>query len=358
MHKRLGLLFATVLMALSPSGCGCFVPVDELLPDAPGLGNGGGIGGRGGGGGESVGGGGGSGGGFVDAGAGGGGGTAVLTARLPYGLHGAAAAWDGQQIWIFGGLTGSGVFSEAVLRFEPASETVQTTSFRLPYGRQASSAVASGGFIYLFGGRSSMTALMTQIVRFDPSTGSMTPMNSVLPTGRYNMGAVAIGNEIFLVGGYDYSKVREIIRFDPATDSLAVLPTQLSPGLESPVAVPFASAFFILGGSDSSGQRAQILRFETSTGGLSVSNSALPYAAWQPAPLVIDGVGYLCGGDSVTSVISFDPASGQASTMQGVTIGGASAMSSCTASMPGRGYIFGGYGPNGAFLDRIVRFVP
>ncbi|MDP3151021.1 MAG: kelch repeat-containing protein [Archangium sp.] len=245
-----------------------------------------------------------------------------------------------------------------MLRFDPEAETVHATSFRLPYGRQASSAVALGGFIYLFGGRSTMTALMTQIVRFDPTTGAMTPMNSVLPTGRYNMGAVAIGNAIFLIGGYDYTKVREIIRFDPATDSLAVLPTQLSPGLESPVAVPFGSAFFVLGGSDNSGQRAEILRFETSTGQLSVANSVLPYAAWQPAPLVIDGLGYLCGGDSVTSVISFDPASGQASTMQGVTLSGASAMSSCSAAVPGRGYIFGGYGPNGAFLDRIVRFAP
>ena len=252
----------------------------------------------------------------------------------------------------------SGVFSDVVFRFDPLTETLQTTPYRLPYGRQASSAVYLGGFIYLFGGRSTMTALMTQIVRFNPVNGLMTPMNSVLPTGRYNMGEAAMGGRILLVGGYDYTKVRQILSFDPVADTITVLPTLLPVGLESTVAVPFGSAVFLLGGSDYAGQRAEILRFETTTNQFTVQTAALPYAAWQPAPFVIDGKGYLYGGQNVQQVIKFDPISVQAAVLMGVSTAGAPAMSSCTASLPGRGYGFGGWGAGDMPLDQIVRFVP
>lgn len=330
--NRLGMVVIGGLLAVSPAGCGCFVPVDESPPDGwPG--DGGGVGG------------------FPT-------GAVILPARLPVALHEPAVVWDGQQIWIFGGMTPSGAFTDAVLRFDPATETLHTTSYRLPSARQASAGIAWGGFIYLFGGRSSMTDLMTQIVRFNPSTGVMTPMSSSLPSGRYNLAIAATSSRIFLFGGYDYTKVRQILSYDPLSDVLTTLPAQLTPGRESPVAVPSGSRVFLLGGSDSGGQLSEILQFDTTTGQLSPLASTLPYAPWQPAPFAIDGFGYLYGGQAVQTVLRFDPGSGQATTLPGVSVAGGPAMGRGTASLPGRGYVFGGAGPNEVVLDRIVRFVP
>ena len=153
----------------------------------------------------------------------------VLPTHLPVGLHEPAVAYDGRWVWIFGGLTSTGQFSDAVLKFDPDAETLEVTPYRLPFGRQASAAVAFGGQIYVFGGRSTMTVLMTDIVKFDPSTGQFTPVSAALPTGRYNMAAVATSTRIFLFGGYDYTAVDDVLEFHPVTSSLTTRTSAFRP---------------------------------------------------------------------------------------------------------------------------------
>ena len=72
---------------------------------------------------------------------------------------------------------------------------------------------------------------------------------------------------------------------------------------------------------------------------------------------MIEGFGYLYGGSGAQTIIRFDPGTGQAVTLP-TTITGVTAMGRSSASIPGRGYLFGGAGPGDVPLDRIVRFVP
>ncbi|MDP1823555.1 MAG: kelch repeat-containing protein [Archangium sp.] len=282
----------------------------------------------------------------------------VLPVSLPTPVHEPAVAYDGQWVWIFGGLTSSGVFSDAVLKFDPSTETLQTTALRLPFGRQSSSAIAYKGFIYLFGGRSTQSVLLTQILRFDPSTGLFTVMSATLPTARYNMALGPGANSILVFGGYDYTKLSDVLSYDPSADVLTALPASLSPGRESPVAVRSGSQIYLLGGSTITSFLTRIDRFDVASQQLVATNAVLPQEAWQPAPMVIDGVAYMYGGNGVSSVTRFDPATEQAALVPGVTIPHTH-MGRGALGVEGRGYVFGGSNASGSqTFDTIIRFVP
>ncbi|MDP1823554.1 MAG: kelch repeat-containing protein [Archangium sp.] len=283
----------------------------------------------------------------------------VLPISLPAPVHEPAVAYDGQWVWIFGGLTASGVFSDAVLKFDPVTETLQTTTLQLPFGRQASAAIAYKGFIYLIGGRRTQSVLLTQILRFDPSTGIFTVMNATLPTARYNMALGPGATSIFLFGGYDYTGgLPDVLSYDPSTDVLTALPTSLIPGRESPVAVRTGTQIHLLGGSTLTSFLTRVDRFDLASEQVVPTNAVLPREAWQPAPMVIDGVVYLYGGNGVFSVTRFDPVTEQSMLVPGVTIPHTH-MGRGAIGLPGRGYVFGGSNASGSqTFDTIVRFVP
>jgi len=133
--------------------------------------------------------------------AGGGGPTvAVIATRLPWGRQESAAAWDGTDIYLFGGVSTDGQ-TDQILRFSPRTETVTVLPQRLPAARQAATAVWTGSQILVVGGAGAERDF-SQIVRFDPATHAVTTAAAQLPTPRRGVGVAWTGRVAYLVGGY------------------------------------------------------------------------------------------------------------------------------------------------------------
>lgn len=287
----------------------------------------------------------------------------VLTVRLPEAVHEAAVAFDGQSVWVMGGMTSQRTMSRAVIRFDPATDTLFIPPVTLPYGRQSSSAAKWGEHIYIFGGRRTETVLMDEILRFTPATGEMKVMAAKLPTPRYNMGVGVTATEILLFGGYDYTTLKQVLSYAPLTDTLTVHPTGLPTERQSPDPFAVGDAFDVLGGGGALGIERRIVRFSPSTGQLTTLTAELASPTWGPASGLIGGIVYLYGGTNeaapaTMTVTAYDPTRGSVGLVTGVTLPEAHHGRS-TASVGDRLYIFGGVvGDTGVFKNSIIRFTP
>jgi len=228
----------------------------------------------------------------------------TLTTTLPWTWSSGAAVWTGQHIFLIGGFR-NGPLTDAIVRFDPISGTVEDEPVRLPGPRAYAPAVWTGTEILVFGGVSS-SGNWDQTVRYNPTTREMR-FGANLTSSRGNMPAVWTGQHAYIFGGaagFDIIR-HDILRYDPVADRMDVMAAAM-PGFPKDHAATWADGRAYLFGS-----------------------------VYDFIILVYDPAADTIGNPGASSVIP------QATTRSTVQIGPYT-------------YLFGGW--DGGFVDQIVRF--
>lgn len=172
----------------------------------------------------------------------------ALGASIP--VRDAAAAWDGRHIYLFGGRGDLGL-TDSILRYDPATDSVETLPVGLPYPLADAAAVWTGRDVLLVGGRST-AGPVGGVLAFDPAAGSTSPL--LIPLGPIEGASVVwAGRFAYVLGGRDGGgESNRILRIDPAAKTLV----DLGPRLPFPVAdaaVAWDGATAVLLGGTSGG---------------------------------------------------------------------------------------------------------
>lgn len=234
-----------------------------------------------------------------------------------------SAIWDGSNAYIFGGYDGSNY--DDIVRFNPTTGVVTLmedvdSSIKLPTARYWTSAIWDGSNAYIFGGGSSGGKL-DDIVRFNPSTGVVTLMENIdssikLPTPRSLTSAIWDGSNAYIFGGDGPSgKLDDIVRFNPSTGVVTLMETirpttKLPSGRQSMPAVWDGSNAYIFGGEDGGDFVDEIVQFNPATGTVTVMTDTLPTEMGDNS--AVWGSAYIFGGYNNTvseldSIVKYDP---------------------------------------------------
>lgn len=125
------------------------------------------------------------------------GGSWRTVAVLPQGARYAAVARVGQELYVFGGLTPSGL-TDAIWAVDLRSGKVHAAG-RLPVPTDYMSAVVVRGRIFVLGGENQSGDVST-IWRYDPADGRLLAAGS-LPSGRGYGAAAVLGGKVYYLGG-------------------------------------------------------------------------------------------------------------------------------------------------------------
>lgn len=213
----------------------------------------------------------------------------TLLGRLPYPRFATAAASDDHSIYVFGGYRGrtpvddlAGITITAIdeiVKFSPSTGVVEILLERLPTPLAGPAAARVGNQLYVFGGDTGTGGgpYSDKIVRFTPSSGQVETLAAKLPSGRRLAAAVSDGNAMFILGGnaggWQGTSLSEIVRFDPAGDAAELLSVPLPHPLSHPSTVWTGSVAVLIGGNPTA--HPEVLRFAPAS---TVANSPTPTA--------------------------------------------------------------------------------
>jgi Kelch motif protein len=145
--------------------------------------------------------------------------------RLPGPVARAATVLHSDRVYVIGGVVGGefvdDAFSDRILEYDPAQETVRVMNSALPWPRADAAAVSFGSDILVFGGRN-QTTTTGQVLRFDPARDQLAVEPVTIPAGagESDLGAVRDGDHVYLFGGdrlgpLGRQPTTRIVRFDP-----------------------------------------------------------------------------------------------------------------------------------------------
>lgn len=213
----------------------------------------------------------------------------VMSGQLPIGLRCSFAFYDGISFWVIGGLTGQGVGSSAIIRYDPTLDKALIVG-NLPDAVGCGSGVWTGSVAYLFGGMYRWGWLghapSSSVLRFDPRTlettnaGSIPPLllTSAMWTGRYAY--IFGGGELVCTIGCLTFGTNGITRYDPITQSSTKISATLPEKDYGTAAIWDGQAGYVLGSS--------ISVFDPSTEALSQKAAKLPHWAARHSSAVLD----------------------------------------------------------------------
>lgn len=209
----------------------------------------------------------------------------VATHSRLYPLSGPqSAVWIGGAAYVF---TTDPQGHAATVRYDPVADKLTTMSGALPLYSSTPgllTAVTDGRYAYVFGGES--TGPNDRIFRYDPVADTVTVLQSAIPGGNREMAAAYAGGAIYLFGGAGGAGTA-ILKFDPSNDTVTTLAATLPMALRDAGIVSDGQTILLFGGDASSigyGPRTDVLRFDTSTQGVTVMGDKLPVPlAYAPA---------------------------------------------------------------------------
>ena len=169
----------------------------------------------------------------------------MATRGVPGTLPGAATAWNGRELYVWGGGGSCTGFIQKPLgnagwRYTPATDLWRPMA-GAPAGRTGHSSVWTGSELIIWGGSSNLPVMenlgMDSGARFNPLTGRWYPISSAnAPTPRWGHGAVWTGREMIVWGGegsldngYRLSTLNTGGRYDPVTDTWRSLDAASAP---------------------------------------------------------------------------------------------------------------------------------
>lgn len=297
----------------------------------------------------------------------------AMGATLPTGHEGSCAFWDAatSRAYILGGFTGTG-YLNTIIRYTPSTGAVSNVG-SLPAPMASHSCAWDGTNAYIFGGTADGTPT-NQILRYNPSTGAVTTMGATLPTTMHYTAAFWDGaGNAYVVGGYiPGTESNQIIRYTPATNIVTTMTATL-PAAMTGVSVAWAGGgnAYIFGGKGGATFYPQILRYTPSTNTVAPTGVTLPSSAgaWLTTAVwdATNAKGYIFGGitQSFTygdSVVRYAADGGGCTATDTLTIeSGAlpTIMSTSSAVWTGSSlYMFGGRDTGSVALSSIVKYTP
>ena len=169
----------------------------------------------------------------------------MATRGVPGTLPGAAAVWNGKDLYVWGGGGSYPGYIQKPLANAGWRYTLATDSWRpvagAPVGRTGYSSVWTGSEMIIWGGSSNLLVMeglgMNSGARFNPLTRRWYPISSAnAPSPRWGHGAVWTGREMIVWGGVGYmadgyrtGTLNSGGRYDLATDTWRALDTSSAP---------------------------------------------------------------------------------------------------------------------------------
>jgi hypothetical protein len=253
----------------------------------------------------------------------------------------AVALVSGSNILLCGGLVRGGATSDVVWRIDPASGRIRAIGHLAAAVHDAGGAALSGSWLIIGGGRSGPGSVVQRVA----STG-VSAVVGRLPRQRADLAVVAFDGQLLVVGGGT-----------PAHDDRAVLATRdgrrfttiatLRVGVRYPAVAVFEGRVFVIGGSTPGGDTRDIQVVDPTTGVASIVGR-LPNGLSHAAALVVGDQLLVAGGRRAgmaqTGVWRLDIGSDGRVTVVGVGHLPSPISDAAAVVVDGIGYLLGGEG--------------
>ena len=215
----------------------------------------------------------------------------VLQTSLPTGLGRAVAVAVGGRILVYGGFTVTGITTDAILAFDPASGDMATVG-HLAVAVHDAAGVALGGATLIFGGGSA--APTSAVQRIDASGVGQRIGN--LPAARADLSAVVVGSSAIVVGGGASGLLDRRVLATEDGVHFHTLATLLA-GVRYAAVAQMGGVIYVIGGAGVGGDRTEIQRIDPTSGKVTVIGR-MPRPISHASAMVIDGRLLVVGGRS------------------------------------------------------------
>ncbi|MDP9301861.1 MAG: beta-propeller fold lactonase family protein [Actinomycetota bacterium] len=200
------------------------------------------------------------------------------------------AVWDGDVIYIAGGLDAADTTVGGVFSMNPASGRLTPLGSLAQPVHDAAAAMITGKLFVFAGGAGSGT---DTVQAFDPATGTGSVVGH-LPVALSDLAAAQIGTTTYLVGGYDGTRPRSEIYATTDGTSYSMV-GHLPVGLRYPAVTEVGGRLVIAGGQASSGPVNDVYTFDPSSGATTLT-AHLPSPIAHAAAFTLGGRIYVVGG--------------------------------------------------------------
>ncbi|UCF65754.1 MAG: T9SS type A sorting domain-containing protein [bacterium] len=131
------------------------------------------------------------------------------------------------KIYVMGGHVNGAIWgdpaSPKVDKYDPATDTWDTTTADMPRGRNSFASVVVNGKIYAIGGQSSAgTTAESSFWEYDPLTDTWDTTKAQMPSPRVGLSASVVDGKIYVIGGWNFSapKYKKAVWvYDPLTNT-------------------------------------------------------------------------------------------------------------------------------------------
>ena len=222
----------------------------------------------------------------------------TLAVRLPQPTFLAAAAWDGTSAYVFGGFAGTAL-TDAIVRFDPAGPAVTVMAARLPEPLARTAVAEDETRIYVLGGNTggfAPTGFVSTTTIYDPA-GDTTSAGLALPSPRASrIGAIRCNGRIYFFGGWGASgKFDRILRYDPGV-GVTELPARMPEALDGGALACDGTRIYLFGGETATAIVDDIVVFDTTDESVATAPVTLPTSRKGHAAVWLDGAAYVFGG--------------------------------------------------------------
>ncbi|UCE74004.1 MAG: hypothetical protein JSV56_13450 [Methanomassiliicoccales archaeon] len=300
----------------------------------------------------------------------------LLSETLPSNRFITSAVWDGENAYIFGGVSDQNgsypefaVVLDEIVRFNPKTKKIKIMNATLSKPRASTSAVWSGKYAYILGGElmdEMGRQLFDEVIMYEIETDrswNVTFMN--LPMENYGASAVYDGQNVFIFGGSGFSPQDQIVQFNTSIYYAVHLDVTLPADITRSSAVWDGESVYIFGGSgsDEDYDYKQILRFTPYENTVEVMKTKLPGSRIRTSAVWDGQYAYVFGGSYWENeewkysdeILRYDPKEDKLTIMpERLPSGreGTSAVWTGNAT-----YIFGGFVGNNILSDEIVEYI-
>ena len=193
----------------------------------------------------------------------------------------------GTDIYLFGGLIGSGTTTNRMYKFDTTSDTLTYLGYMGIGNVCNAQLVHYGNCIYLIGGRTDLSAtqIFNKIGKYDITNNTIEQLSGPVLSGTYYMqGCCVVGNVVYIFGGYasgsgTTSVGQASYKFDMTTETLTSITQLPSPRDGWSTYVNYGDYIYIFGGRTRGGagySTTSILKYSITNNSYTTLTPTLP----------------------------------------------------------------------------------
>ena len=228
----------------------------------------------------------------------------TLSEVLPQSLEGACCSTHGDNIYIFGGYSTSGVLN-TIYKFNCQTKTIEKLSTTLPQAVQLSCCSIYEDNIYIFGGYRS--SVVNTIYKFNCTTETIETLSTTLPQGLYGACCVAYRDIVYIFGGYSNNYLNTIYKFNCTNEEISILNTRLPSTLISACCSTYGDNIYIFGGNyyyNGDHYLNTIYKFNCTTETIEILSATLPQGISSACCSINGGITYIFGGKNGSTALN------------------------------------------------------